>query len=87
MKHFTWRGAGRVVGLLWFVGSITGVQGIAQRRDEAHFQSGVELVHLHVTVTDPEGQFRTGLSRDAFAVFEDGVRQTPVFFLDGGVPD
>ena len=50
------------------------------------FRTGIDLVHLHVTVTDAQGQYVTGLDRNAFAIFEDGVRHDPAFFGDGDVP-
>ncbi len=43
-------------------------------------RSGVELVSLNVTVTNPEQSFITDLDRGDFQVFEDGVRQEITFF-------
>ena len=39
------------------------------------FRSGVNLVVLQVTVTDSDGRFVTGLSRDEFSVYEDRVER------------
>jgi len=39
-----------------------------------------DLVVLHVAVTDHRGAYTSGLNRDAFAVFEDGVQQPIVVF-------
>ncbi len=41
---------------------------------------------LRATVTDARGHFLTGLDKDAFAVFEDGVRQHSTFFGAEDVP-
>jgi Ca-activated chloride channel family protein len=48
----------------------------------AQFRSGVETVVVTVTVTDTEGRLITGLTRDDFAVFEDGDPQ-PVTQFSG----
>ena len=44
------------------------------------FRSGVNYVDVDVTVTDTNGQFVTGLTRDDFEVFEDGKRQEVATF-------
>jgi VWFA-related protein len=44
------------------------------------FKSGVDLVHVTVTVTDSRGHFVRGLDRDDFLVTEDGRPQTIVQF-------
>ena len=44
------------------------------------FRSGVDLVSLHVTVTDPEQHYVTGLRREDFAILEDGKRQELTLF-------
>jgi Ca-activated chloride channel family protein len=46
-------------------------------KGEKRFISRIEvnLVELHVSVYDPEGRFVRGLPREAFTVFEDGVKQ------------
>jgi Ca-activated chloride channel family protein len=43
-------------------------------------RSGVELVSLSVTATDPQGKYVTDLSQDDFDVFEDGAKQNLTFF-------
>jgi Ca-activated chloride channel family protein len=43
-------------------------------------RSGIELVSLNVSVTDPGGKYVTGLEQADFDVFEDGARQTISFF-------
>lgn len=50
------------------------------------FRSNTELVALNVTVTDPVEHYVTGLSKDDFAVFEDGVPQDVTFFAASNVP-
>jgi Ca-activated chloride channel family protein len=47
----------------------------AQQPEGFVFQSGVDLVRVTTTVTDPGGRFVTGLSKEDFVVYEDGVRQ------------
>jgi Ca-activated chloride channel family protein len=45
-----------------------------------------ELVSLLVSVTDKRGRSVSGLDRNSFAVYEDGVRQEIVFFSDQDAP-
>jgi Ca-activated chloride channel family protein len=49
---------------------------LAQQR----IRSGVELVELNVTVTDPTGKYVPGLTQDDFDVYEDGAKQKLTFF-------
>jgi Ca-activated chloride channel family protein len=44
------------------------------------FRGGVEVVSLAVTVTDKDGAYVSGLDREAFQVFEDGVLQDITYF-------
>lgn len=50
------------------------------------FKSGTSLVALNVIVTDKNKEFASGLSRDDFEVYEDGVRQDVQFFAATEVP-
>jgi Ca-activated chloride channel family protein len=50
------------------------------------FKSGIELTSLTATVTDKEGHLITGLGREAFEVYEDGVRQEVTQFTNERVP-
>ncbi len=50
------------------------------------FQSGVDLVRVTATVTDRDGRFVSGLRREDFAVFEDGVRQEIIQFSGERAP-
>ncbi len=54
--------------------------------DRRLFQSGIEITSITATVTDRDGHPVTGLSRDAFEVYEDGVRQTVTQFTRERVP-
>jgi Ca-activated chloride channel family protein len=44
------------------------------------FRSGVDVVSLNVTVTDPTSRYVTDLGEGEFDVFEDGVKQDVTFF-------
>jgi len=50
------------------------------------FRSDTRLVVLHATVVDKNGRFVTGLPRDAFTVFENGVPQEIRTFRNEDVP-
>lgn len=50
------------------------------------FRSAVDLVVVQATVTDQTGRLVTGLGRDAFHVFEDGVEQRVTQFSGERVP-
>jgi len=47
---------------------------------QQRIRSGVELVSLNVTVTDPGGKYVSGLAEDDFEVYEDGAKQKLTFF-------
>jgi len=47
---------------------------------QQRIRSGVELVELNVTVTDPAGKYTPGLVEDDFEVYEDGAKQKLTFF-------
>lgn len=44
------------------------------------FRSGVDLVALNVTVTDPSNRYLTDLAAEEFLVYEDGVKQEVAYF-------
>ena len=50
------------------------------------FKSRIDIVQVTVTVTDAEGRLVTGLTKDAFQVFEDGTEQDITQFTDARVP-
>jgi len=53
---------------------------------QRRFRSGVDLVAVGATVTDRDGHLITGLGRDQFEIYEDGVRQTLAVFTNERVP-
>lgn len=50
------------------------------------FETGIEVINLNVSITDPRGQYVTGLTREDFAVFEDGVKQDLSIFAHENLP-
>lgn len=58
----------------------------AQAADQPIFRAGVEVVSLNVTVTERDGKLVAGLPREAFSVFEDGVKQEIMFFSGTQLP-
>ena len=55
-------------------------------RDPRVFRSAVELTSITATVRDQDGRLVTGLSREAFEIYEDGVRQEITQFTNERVP-
>jgi Ca-activated chloride channel homolog len=55
-------------------------------RGDKVLRSGVDLVMVAATVVDAEGRLVTGLSRDAFEIFEDGESRTIAEFTNERVP-
>ncbi|MFN7980355.1 MAG: VWA domain-containing protein [Vicinamibacterales bacterium] len=55
-------------------------------RAEPRFQSGVDLIDVTATVTDANGRFVPGLTRDDFTVYEDDKPQTVTYFRAERVP-
>src|SRR5438034_3993253 len=55
-------------------------------KDERPFQSGIEITSVTATVTDKDGRLIHDLPREAFEVYEDGVRQTITQFTRERVP-
>jgi Ca-activated chloride channel homolog len=53
---------------------------------DAVFKAGVEVVDVAATVTDGNGRFISGLTKDDFIVYEDGKRQEIVSFSSERVP-
>jgi Ca-activated chloride channel family protein len=58
----------------------------APNQDSFRFKSGVELVNVTATVSDSNGRFVPGLTKDDFIVYEDDVRQTVSQFSADRVP-
>ena len=51
------------------------------------FRSGVDLVHMGVTVTGPKTSLITDLKEEDFEIFEDGRKQTIRYFATGAPSD
>ena len=50
------------------------------------FGSSIEIINLTVTVTDAQGRLVAGLDREAFSVYEDGVKQELALFSKERLP-
>ena len=60
---------------------------VATPPPDAVFRSGANLVSVNVSVLDGSGRrFVTDLSRNDFAIYEDGVQQQVSFFESSQVP-
>jgi Ca-activated chloride channel homolog len=55
-------------------------------RSQTPLKSGIEVITVAATVRDSEGRLATGLTREMFDVFEDGIRQTVTQFTHERVP-
>ena len=66
--------------------AMVGAQSSSQGNDQFRFKSGVELVNVTATVSDDNGRFVTGLSKDDFAVYDDGQPQEISQFSNERVP-
>src|SRR6188474_240021 len=75
-------------GLCLFFTALAGAALAAQEPSPPHnfFKSRVDLVGVTATVIDKDGGLVTGLSQDAFELFEDGERQSIVQFTNERVP-
>jgi Ca-activated chloride channel family protein len=68
---------------------VAGASAIAQEpafHDPRLFRSGIEITGVNATVRDTAGRLVTGLSRDAFELFEDGEPQAITQFTNERVP-
>jgi Ca-activated chloride channel family protein len=63
-----------------------GAQQAEPRQESFRFRTGVELINVNATVTDASGRFVSGLRKDDFQLFEDGVRQEITHFNSERVP-
>ena len=68
------------------VGAQTSTGGSSQSDDGFKFKSGVELVNVTATVSDEDGRFVPGLTKDDFNVYEDGAPQEITNFSNERVP-
>ena len=79
----------RLALILPLAAAFTGAVVVAQNppiRDNRVFQTGIEITSITATVTDKEGHLITDLPREAFEVYEDGVRQEITQFTRERVP-
>lgn len=65
---------------------VPSLQGDDLQKPATTFKAGTELVALNVTVTDDQNHYMRGLTKEDFAVYEDGVRQEVTFFATNSVP-
>jgi Ca-activated chloride channel homolog len=56
------------------------------RAQQPVFKSGVDLVNVTATVTDGDGRFISGLTRENFVIYDDGKPQEIVTFTSERVP-
>ncbi len=76
-----------VVSLALGAVALTAAPGPQRRSDGTDmFRSGVDVVQVTATVTDPDGRLVADLDRDDFEIFEDGRRQTLTHFTRDRVP-
>ena len=66
--------------------TVVGAQTSPQGDDGFRFKSGVELVNVTATVSDDNGHFVSGLTKDDFTIFEDGQQQEITNFSNEHVP-
>jgi len=58
----------------------------AHAQDGFRFKSGVDLINVTATVTDEDGRFVPSLTKDDFAIFENGRRQEISHFSNERTP-
>jgi Ca-activated chloride channel family protein len=58
----------------------------ALARQLPSFRTGIDVVSLSVTVTDPSGRYVTDLTPEQFGVYEDGVKHDIAYFNRTSVP-
>ena len=69
-----------------FTAVIVGSISVAASQESFRFRSGVELVNVTATVTDDSGRFVSGLGKEDFVLYDDGVRQDITYFSSDRVP-
>ena len=67
-------------------GAPAGAAGQDPDRPAFRFRTGIDLINVSATVTDRRGRFVSGLDKDDFLVYEDGVPQTLTHFSRERVP-
>jgi VWFA-related protein len=70
------------------VGILLGLPGAAQQQGDApgRIRSRTELVIVPVTVKDSQGNLVSGIGRDEFRIFEDGIEQPVALFSSDAFP-
>ncbi len=63
-----------------------GAAAVTRAAQPERFESGIEIVTVTVSVSDPDGRLVTDLQQDEFEVFEDGIAQTVTQFTRERVP-
>ena len=63
----------RIQTLLAALSVVTAAAVSVSAQDGFRFRSGVELVNVTATVTDDSGRFVSGLRKEDFTVYEDGM--------------
>jgi Ca-activated chloride channel family protein len=76
----------RLAILAALVAAAVGAVAAHPQDDGFKFKSGVELVNVTATVSDDNGHFVPGLTKDDFAVYEDGQPQEIAQFSNERVP-
>src|SRR3954468_4475533 len=71
---------------LFMAAAVTVVGAQSQGDDAFRFKSGVELVNVTATVSDDNGHFVSGLTKDDFTILEDGQPQEIEQFSNERVP-
>lgn len=66
--------------------TLAGSLGLAVTGTAEQFSSGVQFVEVYASVAGARGEAVTGLTRDDFAMYEDGVEQDISLFGAGAVP-
>jgi len=66
--------------------AVAAVGAQSQGGDAFRFKSGVELVNVTATVSDDNGYFVSGLTKDDFSIYEDGQPQEVTQFSNERVP-
>jgi len=88
-ERVAWGGAGIGLTLCLFGAGCFGVcllSAVVLLAQNAPFRARVDIVEVTVSVTDGNGRLITGLAKDDFQIFEDGVEQTITQFTDQRVP-
>lgn len=80
-RHIVAAGAAGLVAI-----ASLGAQQPEQRQESFRFRTGVELINVNATVTDASGRFVSGLRKEDFQLFEDGVHQAITHFNSDRVP-